>query len=256
MGFWTEPLTNALSKIRRIAYSLPSGVTKVRSKAYALKVGLLTGQFTLLFFTNGEEALAEVAERGARKRSGGETSFVNLPGARHDPCGWMRRVRKAFRTRSESSGLVNASTRSRPPVPCTTGTPSADQAGDAKRLAIKSRVERLMREFLLQTGIATIAGHERRKAELFAVHAAGVLASRWRILPWTEAQVLKAVRRCYRDAAQPAPNSASLADGLDSRSRLRGPSLLDLRKTRPRSAEEMEAADGVQVMPACLKPAS
>ena len=48
----------------------------------------------------------------------------------------------------------------------------------AKRLAIKSRVERLMGEFLLQTGIATIAGHERRKAELFAVaYAAGALAA-------------------------------------------------------------------------------
>ena len=83
--------------IRRIAYSLPSGVTKVRSKAYTRKVGLLTGQFTLLFFTNGEEALAEVAERGARKRSGGETSrFVDLPGARPDSCGPIDRIPKSI----------------------------------------------------------------------------------------------------------------------------------------------------------------
>jgi hypothetical protein len=128
------------------------------------------------------------------------------------------------------------------------------------RMSLQARIEELMAQFRRTAKIEHAAGPDKRRADLFAlIYAAGRLAVEWKIVPWTPKQVGRAIRRCYQDACEPQ-SSPLLAEGIETvRERLASPAMLDLRKHKPGTPDEVEAADGViriwrdQPAQACVK---
>jgi len=68
----------------------------------------------------------------------------------------------------------------------------------------------------------------------------------WKIVPWTNSQVGKALKRCYKDACQSQPAPSDLArEGLQIvQDHLAGDAVIDLRKDKPANAKKMDRADG------------
>ena len=75
---------------------------------------------------------------------------------------------------------------------------------------VKREVDELVEKFY-HYALVSEDGWERRFAEKFALAcAAGVLASRWKILPWSEQHIRKATRSCYRRARKAVPDAKTL----------------------------------------------
>lgn len=72
----------------------------------------------------------------------------------------------------------------------------------------KAEIKLLMQQFYEFLPLGEDDGWERRFAQKFALAAAaGILAVRWDLLPWTEDHVLNAVKRSYRRSRKALPEA-------------------------------------------------
>jgi hypothetical protein len=235
-------------QMRRLAYKLPSGSGKLKSKAYMQQNNLQHADWDTLFATSGEYALDELMARAGRKRSGGETSrFVDMPGTRKGSLGLIDYIPEAIDGPPEKwaadqiDKLKKACERHHGHA-----FPAFIEKVIANRKGIQARIEKLMEQFRRTAKIEHVSGADKRRADLFAlIYAAGQLAVEWKIVPWTSKQVGSAIRRCYHDACQP-PSNSLVTEGLRIVcERLASSAMIDLRKQKPANRDEMQAADGV-----------
>jgi hypothetical protein len=236
-------------QIQRMAYKVPAGSAKVRDRHWQAQRGIGTGSYDLLFATNGEHALGELVANVGRKRSGGETSrLIDLAAAREGSYGIIDNLPKGLSHAEAQAHALDVVQKLKAACKLHYGHafPAFVEKVVQHRKAMPTEIEVLMGDFLRKAETDSVAGAERRKADLFALlYAAGVLAIRWSIVPWTEKQLGRAIRRCYRDATGSAPN-AVLDEGLQIlREKLAGNTLIDLRRDSPQTRQEVESADGV-----------
>lgn len=210
--------------IRNTAFKIGEGVGKLRGKGWETK---LTWRTILL--STGETSLEDLVKSASINRlAGEEVRFPNLP------CGFGEQgvFETLPRDCSSSAELVDQLEAA-----CKRYHGTAFRAFVARAVQELGRLpdatRSLMDCFYEYAVVSDTQGWERRFARKFALAAAaGILAARWKILPWSEDLILRAVKLCYRRARKAVPDAKQLLRlGMARfKKRLRNPErIIDLR---------------------------
>jgi hypothetical protein len=229
---------------------MASGKGKAVSSIYKKQNQLQQAVWHTIVFTTSEHSLNDMVAMGGLRRSGGQESrFVDLPGSRKGSLGLIDYLPddvEGDRQRwaaEQIEALIEACRANHGHA-----FPAFVEQVIANRKTIKPRIKELMARFLRTAHLEHLGGAEKRRADFFGlIYAAGLLAVGWKIVPWTNSQVGKALRRCYKNAcqSQPAPNDLA-REGLQLvQDRLAGDAVIDLRKNKPANARKMDRADGL-----------
>ncbi len=231
-------------KVRGTAFTLSSGRGRIRSKAYNQSVGSIDLEWSLLFLSTGEKAIADVATEGAMKRlKGEEVRFIDLPALADPVLGVFERLPDGVSDPAKFAESIEAACREHHGV--------ALRAFVAKLAANYGKIEQAVRsrmdKFMVMADVPD-HGWERRFAKRFALaFAAADMAIRVDILPWSKEQAFEAINICYKAARMRVPDADSiLADGLARlKERLgRKDGLLFYKSASPPLSAEAAAADG------------
>ncbi len=188
--------------IRQTAFKIESGEGALRGGSY----GAVEQRWRLFFISTGEISLAEVSSAAGKKRFAGEdVRCPDLP-CTFGPFGVFKTLHPDHKT---SAGMAKALRRATKKY---YGSPFRDfVAAVADDIpGVKREVDSLVEAFY-PYALVSEDGWERRFAEKFALaSAAGILATRWKILPWTEDHIRKAAKVCYRRARKAVPDAKTL----------------------------------------------
>lgn len=188
--------------IHKTAFKIADGTGKLRGKGWEANAA-----WKVFLLSTGEVSLeAMVKASGVKRLQGGEVRFPNIP-CRFGDYGVFSSLPRGYDT---SAQLAEAMGRA-----CHNYHGSALRAYldhlVTNRLSATAKARALIDSFYTFAAVAEHPGWERRFAEKFAVAAAaGILAIRWKVLPWTENEVLIAIRRCYRRARKSVPDAGEL----------------------------------------------
>lgn len=189
--------------IRQTAFKIASGVGKLR----AGKAWNTDQKWRLFVLSSGEVSLEVIAAQSGGKRLAGEQiRFPNLPCV-IGKYGVFETLPAGY---SDSVPLANDLNDA-----CLQYHGTAFRAFLGKLTQepdrAKSEIKLLMQQFYDYLPLGEANGWERRFAQKFALAAtAGVLGVRWKVLPWTEEHVLKAVKRCYRRSRKAIPEAEEI----------------------------------------------
>lgn len=193
--------------VRECTHTLANGHGKLRLSAFGRGVQVeLT--WKILVLSNGVKALADIVKEGGAARLGSEeVRLIDLPCLVAEETG-------VFETLPASATSLESAIRQIEDA-CKTsyGTPLRRFLRKlvAKPKGSKAEVQKLMQHFMEAALVTASDAWEQRFAKKFAIaYAAGVLAARWKILPWSAQRIEAAIRECYRRARAAVPTSEEL----------------------------------------------
>ena len=245
-------------KIRQTTFKLAGGRGKKRSIIYGRKQRVNALSWRLLYISNGEKAMFELASEAAVRRLKGEqVRLIDIPADENRPLGIYETLPPSCPDPGTLSDQLEGACQHN------YGTPFRDFI---EKLVVtdKGKIEVYLRQrmdhFLSKAG-APANGWDRRFAVRFALaFAAGSLAAKFGILPWSPNTIGTAIKACYQDACARIPDTPDLlADGLR---RLRqqlsnGANILDLARSghniswtpkKAQSAQGFRSADGTHYL--------
>jgi hypothetical protein len=112
MGQASEADSKLAKKLQTTAFTLASGRGRIRSKAYDQSVGGRDLDWSLLFLSTGEKAIADIATEGAMKRlKGEEVRFIDLPALADPVLGVFERLPEGFSDPAKFAESIEAACR-------------------------------------------------------------------------------------------------------------------------------------------------
>ncbi len=229
--------------MREVAYTLAGGQGKLR---FSTAKGAVPQEvkWKIHVLSNGEEAIADIVEDGGTTRLGGEeVRLADLP-CTVSEYGIFEKLPKGASNFDEAVKLIEDACSKYYGTPLRAFLKIIVQQPNRTRATVRE----LMAEFL-ETALIGNDGWESRFAKKFAVaYAAGVLAVRAKIFPWSEKHVERSVLDCYRRARAAIPDMDTLIERamkVFNQSLADEERVLDLRKMKQKQREQLKPPAGL-----------
>lgn len=205
-----EDPTKAAHKASKLIFQMAEGKGKSRSRAYPHGLRPDAAPWCVCILSAGERSLlAHAAAGGAKRLLGEEVRFIDIP----TKVGKLGIFEVLPEHCPDSATLIDEIK-----VAAAThyGLPQrAFILAITKRLRhgedkFRKKLKSLMRRFNTTNGLTDLHGADHRFAKRFALaYAAGALAAKWKILPFSSKTVLRGISKCYHDAVRHRPLTAS-----------------------------------------------
>jgi|GEM_PF-3702113 len=221
------------SKARDVAYRLASEMPRIRSTGFGDNT--VIEDWRILFLSSGEQGLSEIALAAGQKRhQGEEVRLIDLPADVHECNGIFETTPKGLSTITLAENITAA---------------AQTNHGVAGRKYLRKLVSEIegstsallssMEEFMKVANVPQL-GWEWRFAKRFALsYASGILAAKFKVVPWTKKIIREANLKCYFDARRAVLDFEGLMNSVSSeiRGKANNKSLIrDLRKNADNSS--------------------
>lgn len=197
----------AAKRLSSIVYRLCSGIEKNRAKNYKQD----QSRWRISILSTGEHSLAELAEKGMMKRMvGEEVRVIDVPADAGKGMGIFESLPEDFTDSSTYAQHLDEQSQ------LFYGTPQAaflekliaDLNEENPETPVKDQLTKSMGWFRKKCGVDSKPGIEVRFANRFALaYAAGSLAVKYGILPFTKKDVLNSISTCYKAALALKPEN-------------------------------------------------
>ena len=251
----------AAEKTQGVTYVLASGRGTKYSKNYEKQKG--SDEWHVIFLSAGERSLKQhAADGGISRLEGEEARAIDIPADTGTGFGIFETIPKEFDSSSELVQTLSAM--------CNQFHGTAQYEFLKKYISqrkanpeeMKQYLNQRIKFFLKKHNVDKNNGVEIRTAKRFALtYAAGVLASKYKVLPFDKKDVMKGISRCYQDACaylnegdiKPVPKVVRIPDELLHL--LSTVDVMDLDKDKSLSSDEIDELavfkkkiDGVSVL--------
>jgi putative DNA primase/helicase len=233
-------------KLRQSAFMLAGGRGRILSSVWGVKLGMRDLKWKLLILSTGEKAMFELAsEADVRRLKGEEVRLIDVPAISTDQLGIYERLAPGFSTPASLSDAIVAACAANYGVALDALIQKLKENADNMPDSIRAEMQAFMKGAQVPGD-----GWERRFAQRFALaFAAGAIAAKFGIVPWSRAMVGQNIRACYQAACRRVPDADRLrVSGLALlRTKLSsGAYILDLVRVGHKvqwSPEDVETAD-------------
>jgi uncharacterized protein (DUF927 family) len=198
----------AVEKLRQTAFMMTAGSGRIRSKHF--KGAENTTTWKTLGLSSGERPVSDLALSGGKKRIGGEeVRLIDVPATSGGQFGVFDSLPENISSAEFAARLERAADRYY-------GHPAEkflDRLTSKSRDRRRNKIASYIDSFYKEAGIAA-EGFERRFGSRFGLcYAAGILAIRWHILPWSRQQLFNAIEQTYRNARLSVPEYEATMNG-------------------------------------------
>ena len=230
-----EASAKAANLARKIAYKLTSEKGKLRftNLLSAKHQNALNWRVSVL--STGEISLAKHAKKGGNRRmQGEEVRLVDVPANAGQGKGVFESLPEGVQSANQLAQRLDRNTAKYFGTAQLAFLQKLVKGLQGHPEKVQGRMQKRLKHFLKVNNVNEEKGYDVRIANRFALaYAAGVTAVKYQLLPFTEADVMEGISRCYQAAvdAQPVPMKEQVATAKEMViNALRTKKLLDIRK--------------------------